>query len=82
MENADDHHPASTWRHEMVRCVQQATNDSDVSVAAWLRDGAPMGLAVQIDKSGLFPAVEEMTNMDLEELAGQTRWGVQPPVLF
>eukprot|EP00971_Amphidinium_carterae_P114983 2277522-Amphidinium_carterae.3 len=46
-------HPASTWRwHKLA----QLTQDPEVHVLVWLRDGALVGIASSIPPSGLFAA--------------------------
>ena len=62
-------HPASTWRYEVVKAIQQACSDPDVHLATWLRDGAPMGLSRPIEPSGLFPAEHKVPIVTLDELA-------------
>ena len=41
-------HPASPWKYNMVKAIQVAAKDPDVHLATWLREGAPMGLARDI----------------------------------
>ena len=50
--SADHHHPASTWRYEIIRHLGRAANDPDVYVADWLQHGAPMGISQVIQPGG------------------------------
>ena len=76
---ADDHHPASPWRFELVRAVLEATADSDLVLADWLQGGAPMGLAMDIEPGGHFPPADPAPGMDMEMLEHQERWETNHP---
>jgi hypothetical protein len=42
------HHEASPWRYALVQKAGEMTEDPDVHLGRWLRDGAPMGIQEEI----------------------------------
>ena len=53
----DRHHSASPWRFSLVCAIQQRARDPDVHLAAWLEEGAPMGIKrITEPSNGIFPA--------------------------
>jgi hypothetical protein len=51
----EEANPSSTWKYQLVRSTQTLCEDPDVHLSTWLEEGAPMGLARPIERSGLFP---------------------------
>ena len=78
-DTVDRHHPASPWRYELVKGIQQDAGDPDTSVGEWLENGAPMGLSVPIVPGGLFPEVVPDPELSLEELELSERWDRNHP---
>ena len=52
-KQAEKHHPASTWRYEIVKQVMDAANDPDKWVHKWLESGFPVGIKLPLE-SGPF----------------------------
>ena len=65
---AEAHHPASPWKHNIVRRIAEQSEDPDSHVARWLREGAPAGLSADIEPGGLVPAVSPDEVLPLESL--------------
>ena len=64
-------HPASPWKWQLVRSVQQATKDPDTLVSEWLERGAPFGVAEPIKPGGLLPLIVERAALTADELYDQ-----------
>ena len=69
----DSHHAASSWRFNLVKCIQKAAGDPDTHIASWLRDGCPSGLALPIPPGNLLPLRDKTAEISLDELAAQDR---------
>ena len=67
-DEAEAHHQASPWRHNIVEQVVARSGDPDSQLVHWLREGAPVGLARSIEPGGLFPPVEPEEVLALEDL--------------
>ena len=80
-EEAEQHHPASPWRHGLVGRIQDLCGDPDMPLRSWLRDGAPMGLRVPIVPGGLFPLVEPDPVMTPDQVFDHVRLGNHPSFL-
>ena len=78
-QEAFETHPATTWRHNLVREVVRRSEDPDVFIADWLRFGAPMGLEGRIEPGGHFPRQASDTEITLEELSMLDRCGRNHP---
>eukprot|EP00969_Alexandrium_andersonii_P031624 1381454-Alexandrium_andersonii.AAC.1 len=61
----DVHHAHSPWRTELVRAVIARGSDPDGALPVWLEEGAPAGIAREVEPGGLFPRV------DAEEAAAE-----------
>ena len=68
VRRAEATHPASPWKYNVVRAVQQACGDPDTAVADWLEHGAPFGVAVPVEPGGLLPLVVESPILQEEDL--------------
>ena len=77
--SAQECHPAAPWKFNIVDKVVRNSLDSDIFIADWLKHGAPMGLAVDIQEGGLFPRQEETPEIGMDELAVVERWSRNHP---
>ena len=59
---------ASPWIPGVAEALREATGDPDVALIRWLRDGAPMGLAKDIEVGGHFPKVDLDAELSVAEL--------------
>ena len=60
------HGPRSKWRAGIVEAYVRTAEDPDKQLAGWLRDGAPAGVAVEIEPSGIFPRIENAAEAHTE----------------
>ena len=70
---SDEHHEASPWRHRLVEAVQRETDDPDMSLAVWLRDGAPMGITQDIEAGNRFPKGKDEAGLTVDDLMALER---------
>ena len=68
------HHPATQWRHQLVRAIGERAQDPDVHVAQWLQHGAPMGISKEITPGGLLPELVVDATMTAEEVLELPAW--------
>ena len=70
-EEADQHHPCSTWRFQLVRQIQSLTGDRDTYVADWLEHGPPLGVRVPIPAGhGVYPLLGSPAEIAPTEVCG------------
>ena len=72
VRQAEATHPASPWKYNVVRAVQQITGDPDSAVADWLEHGAPFGVAMPMEPGGFLPLIVETPTLHEEDLYEQT----------
>ena len=75
---AEQSHPAAPWRYNLVAAVQDAAQDPDLELRAWLRDGAPMGIRVPIVAGGLFPLKPVDAEISPEQIFEEAFLGNHP----
>ena len=73
-KQAEKHHPASTWRYEIVKQVMDAANDPDKWVHKWLESGFPVGIKLPLEPGGLLPRIDEQASLTPEDLEDKARW--------
>ena len=58
--------PRSKWRAAVVAAYVAKAQDPDHQLAKWLREGAPAGVAREIEACGVFPRVENTAEANTE----------------
>ena len=66
--SAEETHPASPWRYNLVRAILQSYEDPDYHVADWLQHGAPVGVNAVIPPCGLLPKISDDPEITVDEL--------------
>ena len=67
-EAFEAHHPASSWRYELVKAIQKESGDPDEVLPGWLASGAPMGISRPIETGGHFPKADPEAGLTVEDL--------------
>ena len=70
--------PRSKWRAGIVEAYVNMAGDPDTQIAGWLRDGAPTGVAKEIEACGVFPKVESTAEANTELHKFYARVGGRP----
>ena len=73
-KQAEMHHPASSWKPNIVKKVMEQAEDPDRWVHKWLTTGFPVGIRLPVEPGGLLPLVDEDSLLSPEDLEDRARW--------